>query len=504
MFAFALFDSHDKTLLIVRDRFGIKPLHYCREHGTFRFGSEIKSLFAGGLTDRRLLTSALREFLYFGVALGSRTLYKAVDRLLPGHAMLVHTETLELKVWAYYQLPLEAEQFTPDDAEARVPELLDASVRRHLISDVPVAVFLSGGIDSSAITAFATKNSPVRLVSYSVGFDIPGGVDELPVARQVAKYFGTDHRELHINIDKVEFVVEKLADAHDVPFGDAANIPLYLLCEQLRGEVKVVLQGDGGDEFFGGYARYKWLRHATALKSFAALFGILPGDVRARVVGPRAKRVLDAMTEEDAVMMALLLTEETVDSEPERVLSQEWRELACKSDPFERYVEVGRQIDSHDPVQRMLYTDTQIILPDVFLEKVDRSTMAHGIEVRVPFLDSELTDFVLRLRAPAKLPGGTQKGLLRKSLRGILPDEILNRRKTGFSVPYKEWMRGSLGDKLSGLLDEPEVERSGIFDGREVRRRLTEHRNGRGRHGFLLYKLLTLALWMQRAKVTVA
>ena len=503
MFAFAFLDAFEKSLLIVRDRFGIKPLHYSRGRDIFRFGSEIKSLFAGGLADRRLRATALREFLYFGVALGTRTMYEAVDRLLPGHAMLLHTETLERKVWQYYRLPSRHEQFEPDDAATMLLELFEAGVRRHLISDVPVAVFLSGGIDSSAITAFATKHSSERLVSYSVGFDIPGGTDELPVARRVAERFDTDHRELHVSIGKVEIVLDKLADAHDVPFGDAANIPLYLLCEQLGGEVKVVLQGDGGDEFFGGYARYRWLTHAAAFKAVAAMIGVLPNGIKAKIGGSRARRVLDAFAQDDATMMALLLTEETVESAPERVFAREWREEIERCDPFQRYTEVSDGIDADDAVQRMLYTDTQIILPDVFLEKVDRSTMAHGIEVRVPFLDADLTDFALRLPASAKLPGGARKGLLKTALRGILPSEILDRPKTGFSVPYKEWMCAALGDRLLALLDEPTVAQSGMFDRSEIRRRLFEHRGGRGRHGFLLYKLLVLALWLQREKVTI-
>lgn len=503
MFAFAFYDKGERTLLLSRDRFGIKPLFIAEEHGTLRFGSEIKCLFAGGLSNRKLRKSAVHEFLYYGVTLGAQTLFESVDRLLPGSVLRVRIDSGHREIWSFHKFPKAIEQTISSDPESRVLELLDASVRRHLISDVPVAIFLSGGIDSSTITAFATKHSAEQLISYSVGFDIPGGVDELPIARLVANRYGTDHRELHVTVDGVKDVLEKLSDAHDVPFGDAANIPLYLLCEQLSGEVKVVLQGDGGDEIFGGYARYRWLLKAKILRSAAAVKNFIPLDLLPANFAMRVNRILEAFSNDDSRLMALLLTEECVDPPPTRVLSDSWQNEIAKYDPFLRYAEVNDQLEAQSVAQRMLHIDAQIILPDVFLEKVDRSTMAHSIEVRVPFLDTDLTDYMLRLPAESKLPGGRQKGLLKSALRNVLPDEVLNRKKTGFSVPYKEWMRGSLGDWLLQLLDERSVRESGLFSATKIREILSTHRQGKYRDGFLLYKVLVMALWIHRARVTV-
>lgn len=503
MFAFAFYDQKDGTLLIARDRFGIKPLYFIEEGDEFRFGSEIKCLFAGTGDNRKIRKSAIHEFFYYGVTLGTQTFLENVDRLLPGHIMTLNVRTGKSTLSCFVPNRKTKSCDISEDPKNKVLNLLEASVKRHLISDVPVAVFLSGGIDSSAVTAFAAKHSPERLKTYSVGFDIPGGVDELPIARLVAKRFKTDHQELHISVNDVQSVLSRLCNAHDVPFGDAANIPLYLLCEELAGSVKVVLQGDGGDEIFGGYTRYRWLYFSKIIRWFCALsylvpFGILPNDLELRI-----KRVLDAFSNEDAMTMALLLTEETLDRPPIRVLSEELQNEVKENDPFSRYFQVCNASSETNLAQRMLHTDTQIILPDVFLEKVDRSTMAHSIEVRVPFLDTELTDFVTRLPVSVKMPYGQQKGLLKTALRGVLPDRVLDRRKTGFSVPYKEWLRGSLGDWLLDLIDCKAVQESGLLDTAKVRQLLSNHRKGNGRDGFLLYKLLVLAIWINNTRATL-
>ncbi|HEV2149057.1 MAG TPA: asparagine synthase (glutamine-hydrolyzing), partial [Longimicrobiaceae bacterium] len=257
MFALAVWDGRNGELHLARDRFGIKPLYYRAEGGSLAFASEIKAILAGG-APREVDWEGLHEYLWYGNALGENTLFHGIRRVPPGHRLTWGPDGLRVApFWLLEDVPPVADDV--ETATAGVRERLEGAVRSHLVSDVPVGVFLSGGIDSSAITAFASRHHGGRLKTFSVGFDFDRGVNELPRARRVAQHFGTDHRELHVAGADIRGVVERLVRCHDEPFGDAANIPLYLLCEQLGGEVKVVLQGDGGDELFAGYRRYEIL-----------------------------------------------------------------------------------------------------------------------------------------------------------------------------------------------------------------------------------------------------
>jgi asparagine synthase (glutamine-hydrolysing) len=385
--------------------------------------------------------------------------------------------------------PLEA-------ATERIRHLLTEAVTAHLVSDVPVGVFLSGGVDSSAITAIASRRYRGRLKTFSVGFDFDRGLDELPKARMVAHQFGTEHHELHVAGAGMPAVIERLVRCHDEPFADAANIPLYLLCEQLKGSIKVVLQGDGGDEMFAGYRRYniasfdrfwRWVS-GPAL----ALSRLTPG-------GPthyRARRFFGAMRNPDpGLRAALLLTSHTPESPPTRVLSAEVRGLVERCDPFARYRELSDRLKQLDPVQRLLYSDTAILLPDTFLEKVDKSTMAHSIEVRVPFLDAELSSYAMGLPSRLKVRHGQKKWILRRALRGIVPDAILDGPKRGFSVPVDYWMRGPLATYLQSVLLDPSTLGCGLFDRGALEIEIGNHAAKRSNNGLLLYKLLNLALW---------
>jgi asparagine synthase (glutamine-hydrolysing) len=377
-----------------------------------------------------------------------------------------------------------------------VRQRLESSVRDHLVSDVPVGVFLSGGVDSSAITALGSRLYGGRLKTYSVGFDFDRGVNELPKARMVAERFGTDHQEFYIAGANVPDVIERLVRSHDEPFADAANVPLYLLCDQLAGSIKVILQGDGGDEIFAGYRRYNTL----SLEPFwrwAGTLAVRLDSLRPRnITIDRAMRFLRLMSSPDPVLrQALFLTPATLETPPTRVLSDEMRSQVDRFDPFARYREIHGRISHLDPVQRMLYTDTSILLPDTYLEKVDKSTMAHGIEVRVPFLANRLTEYVLGLPSSMKVRWGQKKLILRKALRGIVPDAILDGPKTGFGVPYGYWLRGPLSEYMRSVLLDDSNAAADLFDRKAVEVVVDEHVAGTHNHQFLLYKLLNLALW---------
>ncbi len=501
MFALALYDREEQRLLLARDRFGIKPLFISVEDNEIRFGSEIKAIYACGPHSRKLSFASLHEYMFFGTTLGPNTMYENVRRVPPGTQYELDIRTGTHTQSRYLPQPSTAGSHcaTFKEATERTRQLFESAVCDHLVSDVPLAVFLSGGVDSSAVTAIAARHASGALTTYSVGFeDVPGGSSDLPYARQIAKLFSTDHIELQLNIPDVGSILEQILAAHDGPFADAASIPLYLMARELSGKTKVVLQGDGGDELFGGYGRYRWLKSADLFRRLSQLAPLLRPLSNRSGLALRLLRILEAFDESDARLMALLLTEERAVPSPTRLFAQGMRIKAERSDAFLRYEQMNRQFVDEELPQRMLFTDTQILLPDYLLEKVDRSTMAFGIEARVPFLDSNLTDFIFSLPASVKMPGGRPKELLKRSLAAVLPESILRRPKAGFYVPYTEWIRDDLGHKLIEVIEDKSVRELGIFDSGAVGRELDLHRQGKGRSGFLLYKTLMLAMWLQR------
>jgi asparagine synthase (glutamine-hydrolysing) len=496
MFALAIWDAKKSRLLLARDRFGIKPLYYYLAEGSLVFGSEIKSLMASGRIQRGLDLNGLSEFCFYGNSLGRNTFYEGVRKLLPGHVLRFGPDGADES--AFWRVEdVEPVRLSDQLAAEGLRDHLEQAVARHLVADVPVSVFLSGGIDSSAITAFATRHYPEKLKTYSVGFDFDRGVNELPKARRVAELFGTDHQELHLSGNDVSNVIEALVDRHDQPFGDAANIPLYLLARQLRGSEKVVLQGDGGDEMLGGYRRYvvlTWHRFWRLAAQAGPLIDRLAPKNKRYI---RLKRVLDAMGDGDPAMrMSRLLAEDPFEPSPLEAFNGDLRNELSRRDPFARYRAAADRLRALDPVQKMLHTDAMILLPDMFLEKVDRATMTYGIEVRVPFLDAELGQYAMDLPASQKIRGLQKKWLLRKALRGIVPDDILDGPKTGFGVPYGYWLREPLRTFMEDYLLSGSA--SEIFNRRVVETWINEHVSQRQNHGFRLYKMLNLAIWYRR------
>ncbi len=494
MFALAIWDARRRRLLLARDRFGIKPLFYRWRDGRLVFGSEIKAILEHG-DPRELNWAFVHEYLYYGNSLGEESAFAGIRKVLPGHVLRFDAEGLTQR--AYWRVEdLEERPGSFESLRDRTRELLERAVARHLIADVPVAVFLSGGIDSSALTVLAARHYPGKLKTFSVGFDFSPS-DERPVARRLAAEVGTEHHEIFVTTDHVEAVIESLVHSHDEPFADAANIPLVLLCRQLRGMgVKVALQGDGGDEIFAGYRRYNVLSHEWLWRLLARP-GLLASawlpDTPPRF---RLQRFLRAMADRDpAVRLALLMTVEDRATRPERILSAEARREIDGTDALRAYREVAGALRSRDPVQRSLLADCKLLLPDVFLPKVDRATMSESIETRVPFLDAELADWVIPIPSSVKVKRLRKKHLLRAALRGTVPDWILDRPKHGFGVPYSDWLRGRLREYLRSVLLDPSAGSSRLFDRAELERALGEHERGERDHGFLLYKVLNLALW---------
>jgi len=497
MFAIAIWDVRTQTLYLVRDRCGIKPLYYTMFEEGIIFGSEIKAILASGQAKRAVNWQGLHEYLYYGYGLGSHTLFESISKLQPGHYLTFNRQGCVKK--AYWSIDdIKPVSDSVETATEKVRSLLEKAVEYHLISDVPVGVFLSGGIDSSSITAFASKHYKGKLKTYSVDFDYEKGTSELPIAAMVAKKFGTDHHELHLKAENIPAVIERLVQAHDEPFGDAADIPLYLLCESLKGSVKVILQGDGGDEVFGGYVRYNIMAYESLWRTISRLalrpLNLLGSSGNLFIL----KRLAQRLTQKDPAMeKALFVTTETFDNPPTRLLSSNARDQVKNFNPFQQYYEICSRIRHLDHAQQMIYTDFQIHLPDCYLEKVDKATMAHGIEIRVPFLDANLTHYALGLPSAMKVKFRQTKWLLRRALRGIVPDAVLDRKKCGFGVPFSYWLRKPLANYMKEVLLDSANLKWGLFDRNALEKCIQQHTSGDRDNGPLLYRVLNLALWRQ-------
>jgi len=510
MFAFAVYDKDARKLWLVRDRLGIKPLYYRLDEQTLTFASEIKAIRV--LTDHAPACdlSALHEFLYYGNTLGGRTLYRGIQQLRPGHYLELDLRTFACTVEAYwslkYQARLEAQIRSPTAATiAETRRLLEEAVRRQLVSDVPVGVFLSGGVDSTAITAFASRHYPGRLATYAAGFGDPHGVDERPKARRVALHYGTEHHELFIAGGGVPDLVEKMVHHHDMPFSDAANIPLYLMAAQISKQTKVVLQGDGGDELFGGYRRYVTLRYYRLLHAVARYGKHLDLLIPTPSLRQRVHRYLHAYAAADlGSTMALLLTLENELWRPAGAFAPDFQRIIEESDPFARYRDVQRQFADHDIGNQMSLVDLTVELPDIFLEKVDRSTMAASLEVRVPFLDHDLVDHVVRIPGTEKMPRGRKKWLLKQALRGIVPDDVLDRPKTGFNVPFGHWLRTTLKPLFFDHFETFNRKRPGVLNPWVIREWYADDQAGRRDHSYMLWKILNFMIWGNNSNIAIS
>jgi len=506
MFAFAIYDFKLEKVYLVRDRFGIKPLYYFSDQDKIIFSSEIKAFKGYDIDINSIDINALPEWIYYGNPLREKTLYNEIKKVLPGHYIEIDLKTLNVKEISYWSPELIPEKKVNffrnrQPIVKKVQKLLEDAVRKQLVSDVPVGIFLSGGIDSSAITAFASKHYDNDLHTYSVGFDFDGGINELPKALKIAKQFNTSHHELTIGSYDLADTIEKLVYIHDSPFSDAANIPLFLLGKELEGTAKVILQGDGGDEIFGGYRRYNTLSLMRYWKPIISIFSQLHQYL------PRNKdffirnRYLNALNfNNEAELMALLLTVEDKYNNHQDIFSKSIQTNFKDIDPFQAYKDCDSRFANKDIVQKMLFTDSQIILPDIFLEKVDRSTMASSIEVRVPFLDNALTNYALSLPSKIKVRHGQKKWLLKKALINILPNEILFGKKTGFGVPYQYWIKGPLLELFYDKKNELKNLHPTILNWKYIDCLMVENRESVNDHSFILWKILNLMIWLINQK----
>lgn len=500
IFAISIWDQAEKKLILARDRMGVKPLYYWNENDLLLFGSEIKTILSYDIVKRKINIQSFHEFLYYGYALGENTMFSGIKKILPGQYLEISKDKVVTKsFWSINNInTISQNGIKESTAISQTKSLLESAVSRQLVSDVPVGVFLSGGIDSSAITAFASKHYAGKLKSYSAGFDFDGGHNELPLASKIAKKFGTQHHELMIQGKDITDIIKKMIHHHDEPFSDAANIPLYLMTQHVKNDCKVVLQGDGGDELFAGYPRYHIMSKYNQYKFIFTTLNAVKSLIPSKYVRNKTERFYPLFkNDQSKIRFAKFLTEER-EGMPEELFTENIQKNFLQTNPFKRYEEVSKELDFlSDNVQKLLWLDTKIILPDQFLEKVDKSTMANGVEVRVPFLDNDLASFALALPSELKVKNGVKKYLLKKALDGILPNEVLYGPKKGFGVPYQNWLKGPLKSFMEEIFNDPKIIQLNIFDYKVLNIRIEEHCSGKRDWGFLLWKMMNLCLWLE-------
>jgi asparagine synthase (glutamine-hydrolysing) len=524
MFAFALWDRHERVLHLVRDRLGIKPL-YCGWQGkTFLFASELKALHAHPVFSPEINRSALSLYLRLGYIPQPYSIYQGIWKLPPGHILSLRVgaqPSLELSGTACYWSAKEvyetgaAGPFRGSGPEAieELDRLLRESVRLRMIADVPLGAFLSGGIDSSTVVALMQAQSHRPVKTFTIGFH-EQEFNEAAQAKAVAAHLGTDHTELYVTPKQAMDVVPKLPTLYDEPFGDSSQIPTYLLSALTRRHVTVSLSGDGGDELFGGYQRYsnarqfwgtvrwfphlirralarsiRWCKPATYDRLIGGLAPLLPRFARPSTVGERMYRLAEAMTIRDP-------------DELYRHLLSYWRRPAevvfgSKEPPtFLTQSSAWARVD--DIAQRMMFLDLATYLPDDILAKVDRASMGVSLEARVPILDHRVVEFAARVPISMKIRSGTGKWLLRQLLYRYVPRELVERPKMGFSVPIEDWLRGPLRDWAEGLLNEERLRREGFFRSQPIGDLWAEHLSGqRNRQGHL-WNVLMFQAWLER------
>jgi asparagine synthase (glutamine-hydrolysing) len=496
MFGIALWDRRTRTLLLARDRVGIKPLHYAELDGAIIFGSEIKSLLASETIEPALDPASLEHYLSFLYTPRDASIFAGVRKLPPGH--LLRWKDGHASVHCYWQLP-ETESFTGtyDEATARLETILADAVRSHLVSDVPLGALLSGGVDSSLVVGLMARASPRAIKTFSIGFDEPA-FDELDAARRVAREFATDHHEMVVRPNAME-IVDRLVDHFDEPFGDSSAIPTWYVSQIARQHVTVVLSGDGGDELFGGYDRY--LPHPR-VASFDAVAGDFGRYAAARVWpllphGLKGKNFLRHVAQDPRGRYIESLSFFRPDEIP-ALLAHDMLDSARTS---QRSREIQSVFDRHASLSwpsQMMRFDLETYLPEDILTKVDRMSMAHSIESRVPLLDHQVVTFAASLPSHMKLHGGERKRVLKRVAASVLPTEVLSRRKHGFGVPLDTWFRSSLKEFVVDTLQSRLTRQRGYFQSQFIDRVLSDHLAGRRDHSLRLWQLVMFELWHRR------
>jgi len=508
MFALGIYDSRSadngsadcvrkrSRLFLARDRVGKKPLYYYRDETRIIFGSEIKAILADPSVKVKVRRNILPLYLTYGYVPAPDTFFENIYELGPGHKLVVQNG--EMAIDQYWKLPPQdvGIELSEKQYVERLRELFEDAVKARLISDVPLGAFLSGGVDSAAVVALMTRVMKQPVKTFAIGFADDPSFNELEYARVIAKKFNTDHHEFLVTPDAID-LLPKLVWHYDQPFADSSAIPSFLVAQMTREHVKVALTGDGSDELFAGYERFAAARLAetyrrtphllqSAVKEFLDL---MPEATTYRGFVRRARRFVESA--------ALPLSERYlhwVGIFPPSLIG-EFLTGDIETDPVAHFQSHFSPARDGDPIAQLLAVNMATYLPGDLLVKTDRMTMANSLEARCPFLDHELLEFSCAIPAKLKLKGITTKYILKRALQGIVPQQIIDRKKHGFGVPVGRWFRTGLNGYLHDTLLSREALRRGYFNETVLRRLIAEHETGKRDHGHRLWSLLTLEIW---------
>jgi asparagine synthase (glutamine-hydrolysing) len=519
MFALAVWDSTNKSLLLARDRLGIKPLYYYFDGQTFVFGSELKSIVAFESLGIDIDYEAIPLFLHYQYIPAPRTIYRHIYKLPPGHLLNYKDGYFDVK--AYWEIPTPESNHdllykSENEHIEELDTLLNAAVRDRLVSDVPLGALLSGGIDSSTVVALMQRNMTTPVRTFSIGFN-EADYNEAPWATKIAEHLGTDHTELYVSHKEAQEVIPSLPLIYDEPFADSSAIPTYIVCKLARSALTVALSGDGGDEQFAGYVRY-WstemmYRHIARIPSSLKFFGtsflesIRPSAVK-KIYMPVMRFLperLKVKNFEDKWEKLLRFSKHTELSDIYRMTIDLWadydiRTLLGVAVPRSNYETLFEKSTGSSILSRLMRVDQGTYLPDAMLTKIDRASMAVSLEVRVPLLDHRVVHYTAGLPEKYKLRSGQGKYLLKKLLARYVPEPLFNRPKMGFGIPIGLWLRNDLKPLLLDYLSDEAIKKEGRFDRQFVKNIVDEHLSGRANHQYRLWTLLMWEMWREKWK----
>ncbi len=506
MFAIAIHDTRTDELFLARDRMGKKPLHYSEVTGAFVFGSELKAVLAHPAIEERIDPLALNSYLTFEYVPTPRSIIHGVRKLEPGHFLLVRDNRI-IRDTAWWNIDLTEQRIAENDALAQLDDALTKATERRLIADVPIGVFLSGGIDSSAVAWYAQRASATRIRTFSIGF-AERSYDESAQARLAAAHIGTEHHERIVTQKDCLDIIPELYARLDEPFSDASLIPTHLLSRFAREQVTVALGGDGSDELLAGYPTFladRWRSFFQAmprpiLHALRSAIFLLPASDKDIALDFKLKQFLRGFGTGAGHTHTRWLGSFTPE-EKRSLLTPEFSRTLDGAHGLEPIDDLLRASGTDHKLNGIIRIYMRTYLLDDILFKVDRASMYASLEVRAPFLDPDVVALINRLPSELKRRGTTGKYLLKRVLRGKLPDVIIDRPKKGFGLPLSAWLRGALRPMCEELLDPSRVRQEGFFDPAYVSRLVREHMTGRANHRKLLWTLIVFQLWLRQGSL---
>ncbi|HEY7502222.1 MAG TPA: asparagine synthase (glutamine-hydrolyzing) [Vicinamibacterales bacterium] len=508
MFALALWDGRTRTLVAARDRAGEKPLYYSLTPRGLRLASEIKALLSRPEVDRTIDLESIDQFLTYEYVIAPRTIFKSIQKLPPAHYLVYRGG--HVGIHRYWDAAdVELRDWKDADAAEALRAALGKAVRSQMMSDVPIGLFLSGGIDSSAV-GIMLRDAPggSDVSSFSMGFD-DASYNELPYAREVAALCGTKHHEGTVT-PNVGALFDRLIVHLDEPFADVSLFPTFLVSQMAQEHVKVVLTGDGGDELFGGYDAYRAEALATtwaglmpegAVRTAEQILAKVPPTDKKKGMVNKARRFIDGLAHAPSSIAQYRWMTFLNARDKARLYTPAFQEALLSSDVYEPVRRTLARGSATDFLNRQLYTDLSIYLADDILVKVDRMSMATSLETRAPFLDVDVMELAFSMPGHLKIRNGRRKHIVKEALRELLPARILNRKKEGFSIPMKQWLRHELEPMMKRLLAPERLTSRGIVDPAETSRLIAEHREGRANHAHVLFSLMVFERWAEEFAV---